>query len=54
MTDEIMRELWSIKDAIAEEAGHDIDKLCQQLKERQATGGGASEGSQAAQEIPPS
>jgi hypothetical protein len=35
MADEIMQELWSIKDAIAEEADYDLDKLCQLLKERQ-------------------
>jgi hypothetical protein len=36
MADEIMQELWSIKDAIAQEAGYDLDKLCQLLKERQS------------------
>jgi hypothetical protein len=36
MADEIMQELWAAKDAIAEEAGYDLDKLCTLLKEWQA------------------
>jgi hypothetical protein len=36
MADEIMQELWAAKDAIAEEAGYDLDKLFQLLKEWQA------------------
>jgi hypothetical protein len=36
MADEIMQELWATKDAIAEEADYDLDKLCQLLKERQS------------------
>jgi len=38
MTDEIMQELWAIKDAISKEADYDLDKLCRQLKQRQAKG----------------
>ena len=38
MTDEIMQELWAIKDAISKEADYDVDKLCRQLKQRQAEG----------------
>jgi hypothetical protein len=36
MADEIMQELWATKDAIAEEADYDLDKLCQLLKDRQS------------------
>jgi len=35
MTDEIMQQLWAAKDAIAEEADHDLDRLCQLLKQWQ-------------------
>jgi hypothetical protein len=36
MADEIMQELWRIKDELAREANHDIHVLCRQLRERQA------------------
>ena len=34
MPDEIIKELWAIKDQSARDATYDIDKLCQRLKER--------------------
>ena len=34
MADEIIEELWSIKDEIAKEADYDIDKLIDLLRER--------------------
>lgn len=35
MADEIIKELWAIKDALAKEAGYDVDKLVELLKARQ-------------------
>ena len=40
MSDEIMRELWRIKDELAREANYDIHVLCRQLREKQSTAGG--------------
>ena len=34
MADEVIKELWAIKDRSAEEAGHDLDVLCRRLQER--------------------
>jgi len=34
MADEIIEELWAIKDGIAAEAGYDVDKLVELLHER--------------------
>ncbi len=34
MTDEIINELWEIKDAIAREHGYDLDALAAHLKTR--------------------
>ena len=36
MKDEIIEELWRIKDELAREANYDIHVLCQKLRERQA------------------
>jgi hypothetical protein len=35
MADEIIEELWAIKDEIAKEADYDVDKLIDLLEERQ-------------------
>jgi len=35
MKDEIIEELWRIKDELAREANYDIHVLCRQLRERQ-------------------
>ena len=35
MADEIIQELRAIKDALAKEAGYDVDKLVELLKARQ-------------------
>jgi hypothetical protein len=35
MADEIMKELWAIKDALAKEAGYDIDKRVEIVQTRQ-------------------
>lgn len=37
MTDHILRELWSIKDELADECGHDLRRLFDKLKEIQKT-----------------
>ncbi len=41
MADEIMEELWAIKDALAKEADYDVDKLVAliEAKHRQRKGG---------------
>jgi len=54
MADEIMQELWSIKDAIAEEADYDLDKLCQRLKDRQSEEAKKSPAANAVREPPES
>jgi hypothetical protein len=36
MSDEIIRELWRIKDELAREAQYDVHVLCQKLREQQA------------------
>jgi hypothetical protein len=36
MNDEIMQELWQIKDELAREANCDVRVLCQKLREHQA------------------
>jgi hypothetical protein len=54
MADEIMQELWSIKDAIAEEADHDLDKLCQLRKERESEEAKKSQAANVVQETPES
>jgi hypothetical protein len=36
MRDDIIQELWRIKDELAREAHYDVHLLCQQLRERQA------------------
>ena len=36
MRDEIIQELWQIKDELAREANHDVHLLCQKLREQQA------------------
>ena len=35
MVDEIIQELWKIKDESANEAGNDMDELCRRLRERE-------------------
>lgn len=35
MVDEIIQELWIIKDESATEAGNDIDEMCRRLRERE-------------------
>ena len=35
MADEIIKELWAVKDALAKEAGYDVDKLVELLHARQ-------------------
>ena len=35
MENEILEELWNVKDSIAEENNFDIDKLAKKLKEEQ-------------------
>ncbi|MEN6337129.1 MAG: hypothetical protein ABFE01_22960 [Phycisphaerales bacterium] len=52
MPDEIMQELWAAKDAIAEEAGYDLDKLCRLLEEWQVENRPESPETQAAQNTP--
>jgi len=37
MCDEIIQELWQIKDELAREANYDIHVLCRKLREQQAT-----------------
>ena len=54
MADEIMQELWAARDAIAAEADHDLDKLCQLLKERQAKDAEKSQAIQAVKDAPES
>lgn len=39
MTDNIIRELWAIKDGIAKEYGYDIDLLANYLKSKQKAEG---------------
>ena len=36
MRDEIIEELWQVKDELAREANYDVHVLCQRLRERQA------------------
>ena len=36
MKDEIIEELWQIKDELAREAKYDVHVLCQRLREQQA------------------
>jgi len=35
MTDQILRELWSIKDGLADECGRDLRRLFDKIKETQ-------------------
>ena len=35
MKDEIIQELWQIKDELAREANYDVHVLCRELRERQ-------------------
>lgn len=35
MADEIIEELWAVKDSIAKEAGYDVDKLVELVEGRQ-------------------
>jgi hypothetical protein len=37
MKDEIMQELWQVKDELARQANYDVHILCRQLRERQAS-----------------
>jgi hypothetical protein len=37
MKDEIIAELWQIKDELAREANYDVHVLCRELKEGQTT-----------------
>ncbi len=37
MRDEIIQELWQIKDELAREANYDVHVLCRKLREQQAT-----------------
>jgi hypothetical protein len=36
MSDEILQELWRIKDELAREAQYDVHVMCQKLREQQA------------------
>jgi len=36
MKDEIIAELWQIKDELAREANYDVHALCRELREKQA------------------
>ena len=36
MTDEIIEELWKIKDELAREANYDVHVLCQKLREKRS------------------
>ena len=36
MRDEIIEELWQVKDELAREANYDLHVLCQRLREKQA------------------
>ena len=36
MSDEIIQELWRIKDELARESQYDVHVLCQKLREQQA------------------
>ncbi len=40
MPDEIIKELWEIKDAIAREHGYDVDSLAAHLRAREAPAAG--------------
>ena len=37
MRDEIIQELWQIKDELAREANYDVHVLCRELREKQTT-----------------
>jgi hypothetical protein len=37
MSDEIIQELWRIKDELAREAQYDVHVLCQSLRDKQST-----------------
>ena len=37
MKDEIIAELWQIKDELAREANYDVHVLCRELREKQTT-----------------
>lgn len=39
MTDEIIKELWEIKDAIARESGNDLDRLVARLQRESKAAG---------------
>ena len=39
MRDEIIQELWRIKDELARETKYDVHVLCRQLRKRQASAG---------------
>lgn len=39
MSDEIIKDLWEIKDSIAREHGYDVEKLVAYLRTRQRTKG---------------
>ncbi len=39
MADEIMKELWAIKDKLSEEAGRDMKAFCKRLNEESLTRG---------------
>ena len=34
MPDQVIQELWAAKDRSAEEARHDLDRLCRRIQER--------------------
>lgn len=38
MSDEIIREIWQIKDAIGKEVNYNLHSLCALLRKRQRTG----------------
>ena len=43
MADEIIEELWTIKDAMARELGHDVSKLVARLQGRDLDGASSAE-----------
>ena len=39
MPDEIIQELWAVKEQSAKDAGYDLDELCRRFQERDRTTG---------------
>lgn len=47
MTDEVLQELWAIKDTIAKEHCYDIDALAEYFLQKQSTRRGSRHGNEA-------